>query len=124
MALGGVSALRFVLSRCGSIPFGEASMSETREKENVGNGDGQVVSQRPSSVTELQDFKNVTNNLVQDALTVWADLWAELEGRVEPSGAAHKANNRFEPSCGWTEFLEKMWVLKHHLDFVKRLSQQ
>ncbi len=75
-------------------------------------------------MTELQDFKNVTNNLVQDALTVWADLWAELEGFVEPDGATGGAKSEFEPSCGWTEFLEKMWVLKHYLDFVKRLSQQ
>lgn len=99
-------------------------MSGTPQKANVSNGDGQVASQRSSSMTELQDFKNVTNNLVQDALTVWADLWAELEGCVEPDGATCGANDEFEPSCGWTAFLEKMWALKHYLDFVKRLSQQ
>jgi hypothetical protein len=99
-------------------------MSETPKKVNVKNDNGQVVSRRSSSPTELEDFKNVTNSLVQDALTVWADLWAELEGRVEPDGTGQKTNNRFEPSCGWNEYLEKMWVLKHYLDFVKRLSQQ
>ncbi len=103
-------------------------MSGTSGKVSVSDGNGHVASQPSSSVAELQDFKNVTNNLVQDALTVWADLWAELEGRVEPDGttcgANSKANGKFEPSCGWTEFLEKMWVLKHYLDFVKRLSQQ
>lgn len=99
-------------------------MSGTPQQTNVGDGNGQVASQRSSSMTELQDFKNVTNNLVQDALTVWADLWAELEGFVEPDGATGRAKSEFEPSCGWTEFLEKMWVLKHYLDFVKRLSQQ
>lgn len=98
-------------------------MSGTPEKANVKDGNGQVVSQRPSSAMELQDFKNVTNNLIQDALGVWADLWAELDGRIETNGNGHKPNT-FNPSCGWTEFLEKMWVLKHYLDFVKRLSQQ
>jgi hypothetical protein len=99
-------------------------MPGTPRKANVSDGNGQVLSQRVSSATELEDFKTVTNSLVQDALTVWADLWAELEGRVEPNGTIHKTNNQFEPSFGWTEFLEKMWVLKHYLDFVKRLSQQ
>lgn len=97
-------------------------MSGTPKKVNDGNDDGQLASERPSSATELQDFKNVTNNLVQDALSVWANLWAELEGQVEPDG--QKTQDKFEPSCGWNEFLEKMWVLKHYLDFVKRLSQQ
>ena len=99
-------------------------MSETPAKTNTTNHDGQLGSQGASQLSELQDFKNVTNNLVQDALNVWADLWAELEGRVEPDVAAAAANSKLEPSCGWTEFLEKMWVLKHYLDFVKRLSQQ
>ena len=90
---------------------------------NTGEGNGQVVSEGSSSATDLKDFKNVTNRLIEDALAVWADMWAELEGRVEPD-AASEADGKFEPSCGWTEYLEKMWVLKHYLDFVKRLSQQ
>jgi hypothetical protein len=62
---------------------------------------------------------------MQDALNVWAELWAELEGRVT-SGVMvlPEAENGFKPSCGWPEFLEKMWVLKHYLDFTKRFSQQ
>jgi hypothetical protein len=99
-------------------------MSETPAKTDVTHDDGQVPSPPAPHVGELQDFKNVTNNLVQDALNVWADLWAELEGRVEPDNATREASGKFEPSCGWTEYLEKMWVLKHYLDFVKRLSQQ
>lgn len=98
-------------------------MSGTPKKANVRNRNGQIASGQSSSATELEDFKNVTNSLVQDALTVWADLWAELEGRVEPDITGHKTINKFEPSCGWNEYLEKMWVLKHYLDFVKRLSQ-
>jgi hypothetical protein len=98
-------------------------LSETPNEPNVGNGNGQVASEQSSPATELQDFRNLTNRLVQDALAVWAELWAELEDHVEPNGTTHAANNILEPSCGWTQFLEKMWVLKHHLDFVKRLSQ-
>ena len=99
-------------------------MSETPRKANIQDSNGHIESQQSLPATELQDFKNVTNNLVQDALTVWADLWAELDSRVEPDRLDLKAKNNFEPSCGWNEYLEKMWVLKHYLDFVKRLSQQ
>jgi len=99
-------------------------MPGTSSEVNAGEGNGQVVSQKSSQATELQDFKNVTNKLIGDALGVWADLWAELEGRVEPDGTTQEANSKFEPSCGWNEYLEKMWVLKHYLDFTKRLSQQ
>lgn len=99
-------------------------MPGTSSEANAENGDGQVVSQKSSSETELQDFKNVTNKLIQDALNVWADLWAELEDRVEPDDTDQVAKGTFEPSCGWNEYLEKMWVLKHYLDFTKRLSQQ
>jgi len=110
-------------------------MSETlRAATGEGNHE-QVASQGPLSTAELKDFKNVTNNLMQDALNVWADLWAELEGprfclRQEDAGASgvmvkpESAEGGFEPSCGWNEFLEKMWVLRHYLDFTKRLSQQ
>jgi hypothetical protein len=27
------------------------------------------------------------------------------------------------PECGWPEFLEKMWLLRHYLDYAKRLSE-
>jgi hypothetical protein len=110
-------------------------MSETIKAANGGTDHKQVASQGPLSTAELRDFKNVTNNLMQDALNVWADLWAELEGprfclRQEDTGVSgvtvkpESAEDGFEPSCGWNQFLEKMWVLRHYLDFTKRLSQQ
>ena len=99
-------------------------MSGNAGKVNACNNNGQLMSRQPSSMTELVDFKNVTNNLVQDALTVWADLWAELDNQVELDDTDNSNKNRFEPSCGWNKYLEKMWALKHYLDFVKRLSQQ
>jgi hypothetical protein len=29
----------------------------------------------------------------------------------------------FVPACGWPEFLEKMWLLKHYLDSVGRICR-
>ena len=85
----------------------------------------QVAHPKPLSESELRDFKNVVHNLMQDALTVWADAWAELDGRL-PSGGKDtvESHQRLEPSCGWSEYFEKMWVLRHYLDFTRKLSQQ
>ena len=79
--------------------------------------------QKPSSITELQNFKNVNNSLMQD--NVWAELWAELDGHVGPGEKSLlEAAEGFKPSCGWSQYLEKMWVLWYYLDFAKRISQQ
>lgn len=72
---------------------------------------------------ELRDFKNVTNNLMQDALNVWSELWAEVEGRAA-SVACDGVDSKSEPLCDCREFLEKMWTLRHYLDFAKRLSKR
>lgn len=84
-----------------------------------------VKSKESSPIAELKNFKNVNNSLMQEALNVWAELWAELDGQVGSSNMGKpEIKENFEPSCGWSEFLEKMWVLWYYLDFSKRLSQQ
>jgi len=79
----------------------------------------------PLPPAELAHFRVVTDNVVQDALNVWADLWGELEG-VVVSGTMidSEIQEGFQPSCGWPAFLEKMWVLRGHLEFVARFSRQ
>jgi len=85
----------------------------------------QSTPQNSSSMTELQSLKNVNNGLIQDALNVWSELWAELDGQAGPvSKSSFEAESGFKPSCGWPQYLEKMWVLKYYLDFAKRINQQ
>ncbi len=92
---------------------------------NVGAEHAQLASRAPSPETELRHFKSVTSNVMQDALKVWAELWGELEDSVTCGVMVlPEAENGFEPSCGWPEFLEKMWLLRHYLDFAKRFSEQ
>jgi hypothetical protein len=98
-------------------------MSKTPDLEKIKADLEASVSQRLLSTHELKDFKRVTNGLMQDALNVWDELWAELDGRDSPNGIT-KLESGFEPSCGWTEFLQKMWVLRHYLNFTKRYSRQ
>ena len=93
--------------------------------KNIMDENEQIKSKESSPIDELQNFKNVNSSLMQDAMNVWADLWAELDGQVGSSNMDKSdIKEHFEPSCGWTEFLEKMWVLWYYLDFSKRLSQQ
>jgi hypothetical protein len=86
--------------------------------------ESQVVAQAPSAEVQLKHVRNVTNSVVQDALNAWADLWAELENDVACGVAiTPEAEKGFKPSCGWPEFLEKMWVLRQNLDFLARFSR-
>ena len=87
--------------------------------------ESQTIAKAPSPQVELMHFRNVTNSVVQDALNVWADIWGEVENGVACGAAvAPEAEKGFKPSCGWPEFLEKMWVLRNHLDFMARFSRR
>jgi hypothetical protein len=85
----------------------------------------QTVARIPSSQVELEHVRNVTNSLTQDALNVWAELWAELQNGIACGVAVEMEGRKgFEPSCGWPEFLDKMWILRQNLDFLARFSRQ
>jgi hypothetical protein len=94
----------------------------------------QVASQKASNETDLRDFKNINSSLMQDALNIWSDLWAELDyskARVSrpnkqiksSSISISETDDGFSPSCGCSEFAKKMWVLRSYLDFARRLSR-
>jgi hypothetical protein len=74
---------------------------------------------------ELKNFRYVVAAVNQDALRAWADLWEQLKGGVTPAGMVlPEMQQGFKPPCGWAEFLEKFWLLKHYLDYVDRFCQQ
>jgi len=85
----------------------------------------QVIARVSSSQVELAHFRSVTSSVVQDALNIWSDIWGELENDVACGAAVAPEDGKgFTPSCGWPEFLEKMWVLRQNLDFLARFSRQ
>ena len=72
----------------------------------------------------LKNFRYVVGSVNDDALKVWADLWNELQAGVTPGGMVlPEMQQGFKPSCGWAEFLEKFWLLKHFLDYTHRLCK-
>jgi hypothetical protein len=73
----------------------------------------------------LRDFRYVVASVNDSALATWAELWQELQGSVTADGAvAPQAEQGFTPGCGWAKFLEKLWVLKHYLDYIHRFSKE
>lgn len=75
-----------------------------------------------SAERALKNFRYIVSSVNQDAQRAWADLWEQLRGGVTPAGMVlPEMQQGFKPPCGWAEFLEKFWLLKHYLDYVHRL---
>ena len=73
----------------------------------------------------LKDFRYVVSSVDQSALKVWDELWREFQDGVTPAGAVTDAWEKgFQPSCGWPEFLEKLWLLRHYLDYILRFCRE
>ncbi len=69
----------------------------------------------------MKNFRYVVASVNGDAQKVWAEMWNELRGGVTSSGMVlPEMSQGFTPPCGWSEFLEKMWLLKHYLDYIQR----
>ena len=74
---------------------------------------------------ELEHLLKVSSSVSQDANQVWAEMWAELRRITTGSGMiSPEAKNGFVPACGWPEFLEKFWLLKHYLDSIQRICER
>lgn len=73
---------------------------------------------------QLRHFRNVNNSLLQDAVESWGEIWDQLQGTITHGVmVVPEAEKNFEPECGWPEFLEKMWVLRRHIDHAKRFCE-
>lgn len=73
-------------------------------------------------LAELEHLLKVAASVTQDANNVWADIWGEFKPLTTGGGTIRpEAKDGFVPACGWPEFLEKLWLLKHYLDSVQRI---
>jgi hypothetical protein len=74
---------------------------------------------------KLRHFRNVTGSVLQDALDTWADIWNELQDSVTHGVlVSPEIKEGFKPRCGWPEFLERIWLLRQNIDYVKRLCDR
>jgi hypothetical protein len=73
----------------------------------------------------LKNFRYVVSTVNNDALRMWTELWEQLQTGVTPGGnVLPHMQQGFTPACGWPEFLEKVWLLKHYLDYLHRFCQE
>ena len=73
----------------------------------------------------LKSFRYVVAAVNGDALRAWTELWDQLKDGVTPAGAVlPQMEQGFRPPCGWPEFLEKFWLLKHYLDYVQKFCAE
>jgi len=78
-----------------------------------------------TALTQLDHLLKVAGSISQDANKTWAEIWSELK-RVTTGGGliVPEAAKGFVPECGWPEFLEKFWLLKHYLDSIQRICDR
>jgi hypothetical protein len=70
-------------------------------------------------------IRYIVGSLNEEAQKTWSDLWKELKTGVTPAGIVMpEMAQGFIPECGWAEFLEKFWLMKHYLDSIHRYLYQ
>jgi hypothetical protein len=78
-----------------------------------------------TALVQLEHLLKVANSITQDANKTWAEIWSEFKRLTTGSGmVGPEAKQGFVPECGWPEFLEKFWLLKHYLDSIQRLCEE
>ncbi|HON93562.1 MAG TPA: hypothetical protein PK373_07930 [Sedimentisphaerales bacterium] len=76
-------------------------------------------------LVELDHLLKVAGSVSKDANQIWAEMWGEFRRLVTSSGMIiPEAAEKFVPACGWPEFLEKFWLLKHYLDSIQRICER
>lgn len=78
-----------------------------------------------TALTQLDHLLKVAGSITQDANKTWAEMWAEFK-QLTAGGSVVAADpgKGFTPACGWPEFLEKFWLLKHYLDSIQRICDK
>lgn len=80
--------------------------------------------QEAEPLARSEHLLRVVSSVNRDAQDAWAKLWGEIKPHVTPAGTVLPGIEQgFVPACGWPEFLEQMWLLKHYLDSMGRICQ-
>ena len=84
-----------------------------------------IRSEKERANAKLRHYRGVAVGVMNDALNLWQEIWETcqdprtcieiIEGKSEPEGAI--------PTCGWPEFMEKLHLLRHYMDYTKRLCE-
>jgi hypothetical protein len=77
-----------------------------------------------AEIRTLKNFRYVVGAVNDDALRVWEEIWEQFRDGATPTGTLAPQSQGFTPACGWPEFLEKLWLMKHYLDYIHRFCRE
>ncbi len=71
----------------------------------------------------MRHFQGVAASVMEQAIQVWEDLLKELEDPRTPEEIIDGVplSDGALPACGWPEFMEKLHLLGHYIDYTRRL---
>lgn len=72
---------------------------------------------------KLRHFRGVAASVMNDALKVWQQIWENcIDTRTcEEILEGIDATESHIPLCGWTELREKLYLLRHYIEYAQRL---
>jgi len=98
------------------------SRQEEHIPDSLSNGSSRIPPIR--AMIELEHLLKVAGSVTADADATWSEVWTELKKFSSTDGNGQKTEEGFTPSCGWPEFLEKVWELKYYLDSIQRICSK
>lgn len=71
----------------------------------------------------MRHFQGVAASVMEEAQKLWLELWEELQDPRTPEEIIDGApvSEGFPPVGGRPEFMEKLYLLGHYIDYTRRL---
>jgi len=71
----------------------------------------------------MRHFQGVAASVMGQAIQVWEEILKDLEDPRSPEEIIDGVplSDGALPACGWPEFMEKLHLLGHYIDYTRRL---
>lgn len=79
-----------------------------------------------SPLAQMEHLLRVVASISHDAQDAWADIFAQVKPHSGRGGGSPPPalEGSPAPACGWQEFIERLWLLKHYIDSIGRICNQ
>jgi hypothetical protein len=81
----------------------------------------QITGAQPAIPVAAEHLLKVAHSVARDASETWAQVWREFNSHGTSGTIPPEVRSGFVPGCGWPQFVEKLWLLKHYLDSIQRI---
>ena len=71
----------------------------------------------------MRHFQGVAASVMEEAQKLWEEIWVDLQDPRTPEEIIDGVplSESALPACGWPEFMDKIFLLGHYLDYTRRL---